>query len=68
MKFLIVTDYLDFVGGGFEPLGVLSIAAVVQQAGHEVRMVTDKYELCVGAIESWNPEMVGYCIFTGYHK
>ena len=68
MKFLIVTDYLSFVGGGFEPLGVLYIASAVRAAGHEVRMVPDKYEDCVDILSSWQPEFVAYCLFTGYQK
>jgi radical SAM superfamily enzyme YgiQ (UPF0313 family) len=68
MKYLIITDYLDFVGGGFEPLGVLYIASAVRAAGHEVRMIPDKYEEAAATIASWQPDFVGYCVYTGYHK
>jgi radical SAM superfamily enzyme YgiQ (UPF0313 family) len=65
---LIITDYLDFVGGGFEPLGILYIASAVQAAGHEVRMVPDNYETCAAVMADWKPDFAAYCLFTGYHK
>lgn len=68
MKFLIITDSLKFIGGGYEPVGVLSIASMVISAGHEVRLVSDKFKDCADVISSWEPDMVGYCIYTGYHK
>lgn len=68
MKYLLITDYLDFAGGGFEPLGILHIASAVRSAGHEIRMVADKYEECASVISSWKPDFIGYCLYTGYHR
>lgn len=68
MKYLIITDYLDFIGGGFEPLGLLYIASAVRAAGHEVRMVADNYDECAAVVSTWKPDFVGYCVYTGYHK
>ncbi len=68
MKFLIITDYLDFVGGGFEPLGILYIAAAVRAAGHDVRMIPNKYDECAAVMASWEPDFAAYCLYTGYHQ
>lgn len=68
MKFLFVTDYLDSVGGGFEPLGMLYIVGAVRAAGHQVDIVPDDFEEASRRIGEWQPEFVGYCAYTGFHK
>lgn len=68
MKFLIVTDGLNFVGGGFEPVSVLQLASALRATGHEVRMVPDQYKKCASVISSWQPDFIGYSLFTGWHN
>lgn len=68
MKYLIITDYLDSVGGGYEPLGILYIASAVQAAGHEVRMIPNSYKTCTTMLIDWKPDFAAYCLYTGYHR
>ena len=68
MKFLVITDYLNFVGGGFEPLGTLYIMSAARAGGHEVRLVENEIEKASRMIDEWQPHFVGYCAYTGYHK
>ena len=68
MKFLLITDYLDYIGGGFEPLGILYILSAVREAGHEVRLIESDYDKASKVFEEWKPDVAGYGIFTGYHK
>ncbi len=68
MRFLIITDYLEYIGGGFEPLGTLQIASVVREAGHEIKLIPNHYDECASVISAWKPDFVGYTLFTGYQK
>ncbi|NQS98400.1 MAG: B12-binding domain-containing radical SAM protein [candidate division Zixibacteria bacterium] len=68
MKFLVVTDFLGYIGGGFEPLSVMYVMSAVRQAGHEVKMIEDDFQKASAMIEDWKPDFVGYSAFTGYHK
>jgi len=68
MKFLLITDYLDFIGGGFEPLGILYVLSAVRAAGHEVRLVESDYDKASKVFEEWKPDVAGYGVYTGYHK
>ena len=68
MRFLLITDALNYVGGGFEPLGMLYILSAVRQAGHEVNIVESDYHKAAEVIRSWQPQVCGYSLYTGYHK
>ncbi len=68
MKFLFVTDYLDSVGGGFEPLGMLYVMGAARAAGHQVDVVPDDFEEASRMVSEWRPDFVGYCAYTGFHK
>lgn len=68
MKFLIITDYLDYAYGGFEPLGVLYILSAIRQAGHEVEMTRCEFNEASRVVDEWKPDFVGYGVYTGYHQ
>jgi len=68
MRFLLITDALNYVGGGFEPLGMLYILSAVRLAGHEVDIVESDYRKAVEILKTWKPEVCAYSLYTGYHK
>ena len=67
MKFLFITDYLDYAYGGFEPLGVLYILSAIRTAGHDVRMIGIDFNQACETIDDWKPDFIGYGVYTGYH-
>lgn len=68
MKFLMVHDYQDYVFGNFEPLGIMYIMTAARNAGHQVRIVQDKFDKVCSVMEEWEPDFVGYGPYTGYHQ
>ena len=68
MKFLFITDYLDYAYGGFEPLGVLYVLSAIRSAGYDVKMIGQDFDEAHKTLEEWKPEFVGYGVYTGYHK
>ena len=68
MKFLVITDFLDYIGGGFEQVGVMYIMSAVRNAGHKVKMVEDDFQKVSAIIEDWKPDVVSYSAYTGYHQ
>jgi len=68
MRFLAITDALNYVGGGYEPAGLLYILAAIRQAGYEVDIVESNYSKAASAVKNWRPDFCGYSLFSGYHK
>ena len=60
MRILFVEKQIDY-----EPLGLLYLSSVLRQAGHEVRLVVASDENPVEAARQWQPDVVGYSVYTG---
>lgn len=60
MRVLFVEKQIDY-----EPLGLLYLASALRQAGHEVRLSIAAVEDPVAAARAWQPDVVGYSVYTG---
>jgi len=60
MRVLFVEKQIDY-----EPLGLLYLASVLRQAGHEVRLAIASNEDPVAVARDWQPGVVGYSVYTG---
>lgn len=60
MRVLFVIKQVDY-----EPLGLLYLSSVLRQAGHEVRLSVAAAEDPAKVAREWQPEVVGYSVFTG---
>lgn len=60
MRILFVEKQIDY-----EPLGLLCLASVLRQAGHEVRLAVAVEEDPVATAREWQPGVVGYSVYTG---
>jgi anaerobic magnesium-protoporphyrin IX monomethyl ester cyclase len=60
MRILFVEKQIDY-----EPLGLLYLASVLKQAGHEVRLAIASDEDPAAVASAWRPEVVGYSVYTG---
>ena len=60
MRVLFVEKQIDY-----EPLGLLTLASVLRQAGHEVRLAIAAQEDPVAVARTWQPGVVGYSVYTG---
>ncbi|MGD2207502.1 MAG: radical SAM protein, partial [Anaerolineae bacterium] len=60
MRILFVEKQIDY-----EPLGLLYLSSVLRQAGHEVRLAIAADENPVTVARAWQPDVVGYSVYTG---
>jgi anaerobic magnesium-protoporphyrin IX monomethyl ester cyclase len=60
MRVLFVEKQIDY-----EPLGLLYLASVLRQAGHQVRLAIASDEDPVAVAAAWQPGVVGYSVYTG---
>ena len=60
MRVLFVAKQIDY-----EPLGLLTLASVLRQAGHEVRLAVAAQEDPVAVAGALQPGVVGYSVYTG---
>ncbi|MGD9375515.1 MAG: cobalamin B12-binding domain-containing protein, partial [Anaerolineae bacterium] len=60
MRILFVEKQIDY-----EPLGLLYLATMLRNTGHEVRLVVASDEDPVDAARQWQPGVVGYSVYTG---
>ncbi|MGD8625038.1 MAG: radical SAM protein [Anaerolineae bacterium] len=60
MRILFVEKQIDY-----EPLGLLYLASVLRQAGHQVRLAVVSDEDPVAVARAWQPDVVGYSVYTG---
>jgi len=60
MRILFVEKQIDY-----EPLGLLYLARVLRQAGHEMRLSIASDEDPAAVASAWRPEVVGYSVYTG---
>ncbi len=60
MRVLFVEKQIDY-----EPLGLLYLASVLKQAGHEVRLAIASAEDPARVAQAWQPAVVGYSVYTG---
>jgi len=54
-----------------EPLGILYLAGLIREAGWECKVVLARefdFEPVYEAVRQWKPGIVGFQIWTGYHK
>jgi radical SAM superfamily enzyme YgiQ (UPF0313 family) len=51
-----------------EPLGVMQLATVLSDAGHQVRLAGARQTPMVPLFASFRPELVGYLLATGLHR
>ncbi len=60
MRVLFVEKQIDY-----EPLGLLYLSSALRQAGHEVRLSIAATEDPVAVARAWQPDVVGYSVYTG---
>ncbi|MGD8397516.1 MAG: radical SAM protein [Anaerolineae bacterium] len=60
MRILFVEKQIDY-----EPLGLLYLAAVLRDAGHEVRLAVAADKDPVAVARDWQPDVLGYSVYTG---
>jgi len=60
MRVLFIEKQIDY-----EPLGLLYLSSVLREAGHEVRLAIVAEEDPVAAACEWQPDVVGYSVYTG---
>jgi radical SAM superfamily enzyme YgiQ (UPF0313 family) len=60
MRVLFVEKQIDY-----EPLGLLTLASVLKQAGHEVRLAIASDEDPAAVASAWRPDVAGYSVYTG---
>jgi radical SAM superfamily enzyme YgiQ (UPF0313 family) len=51
-----------------EPLGLMQLAALLKQAGHQVRLVGARTTRLAPVMDEFAPELVGYTACTGLHR
>lgn len=69
MKLAFITDYFCKSHFGREPLGVLSLAAVLKQAGIDVDLFeVSELKRELKDLKKYNPGIIAYSIKTGYHR
>lgn len=62
MKALFVTENAHYHYS--EPIGLMQLVSVLQQAGHEARIEIDRYERLARHVREWKPDLVGYSVGT----
>jgi anaerobic magnesium-protoporphyrin IX monomethyl ester cyclase len=60
LRVLLIEKQIDY-----EPLGLLYLASVLKQAGHQVRLAVVADEDVVATARDWQPGVVGYSVYTG---
>ncbi len=60
MRILFVLKQSDY-----EPIGLMQLAAVLQQGGHEVRLTVVATEDPVQVARAWQPDILAYSVWTG---
>jgi anaerobic magnesium-protoporphyrin IX monomethyl ester cyclase len=60
MRVLFVLKQIDY-----EPIGLMQLASVLQQGGHEVRAAAASNEDPVEAARNWQPHILAYSVWTG---
>ena len=63
MRILFVEKRIDY-----EPQGIMSMAAVLRQAGHEVALTLATREDPVAFASEYRPHIVGYSVLTGSQR
>ena len=62
-KVLFIEKQVDY-----EPQGIMSMAAVLKQAGHDVQLSIAAQEDPVRVAKAYRPDIVGYSTMTGSHR
>lgn len=60
MRVLFVLKQIDY-----EPIGLMQLASVLQQGGHETRLVAASTEDPVAVARAWQPRILAYSVWTG---
>ena len=60
MRVLFVLKQIDY-----EPIGLMQLAAVLRQGGHEVRLAVVAGEDPVQVARGWQPGILAYSVWTG---
>ena len=63
MRMLFVIREIDN-----EPHGILQIASVLKDGGHQVRLVVASHQDPVQVAGEWKPQVVGYSVYTGTQR
>ena len=63
MKVLFITELLDDYGVD-EPLGILSLAAVLNKEGHEVKLAPAHFEKAQAICDEYKPDILAYSLTT----
>ncbi|HUW13986.1 MAG TPA: cobalamin-dependent protein, partial [Anaerolineae bacterium] len=63
MRLLFVYDTIDN-----EPHGVMWISSLLKQHGHETKMVVATEQDPLEVAAEWQPDMLGYSVYTGTQK
>jgi radical SAM superfamily enzyme YgiQ (UPF0313 family) len=68
MRTLFISDIAEnFSAGGFEPLGIMYVAAPLIRAGHEVAITGTRLDRTLPAVERFRPDVCAYSTTTGLH-
>lgn len=65
MKILFVLPYQNDT---MEPLGVMYLAAMLKQAGHEVQAVVPDRQSVIAALGTFPADILAYSVITGYQQ
>ena len=70
MKILLIQSRFEAANTHFPPIGLLSIATVLTDAGHEVKV----YDGCLGVdfhlndVRNYDPDLIGFSFLTAYYQ
>ena len=68
MKVLFVNHIPEHFIKDREPLGIMSLSAVLKEAGHEVRFCSPQINKIESILQEFPAGIIGYSITTGYHN
>lgn len=63
MRILFVLKQIDY-----EPVGLMQLSSVLQQAGHEVKLAVASIEDPERIAAEWQPGILAYSVWTGGHR
>jgi radical SAM superfamily enzyme YgiQ (UPF0313 family) len=65
MKIVFVLPYQNY---GLEPLGILYLAGMLKEAGHEVQAVPPNKRVLARVFRVFQPDILAYSVISGWHQ